>query len=123
MKFKDKMRSLKRKTAQVLVALRSKRTPWYAKGMAMLTVAYALSPVDLIPDFIPILGYLDDLLLLPALIWLTVKMIPAPLWKSFEKEASAIVLSKKWYFGLPIVLIWIGLAGGFIGWLIGRFIR
>lgn len=123
MTFKEKMNSLKRKTAQIMVALKSGKTPWYAKVMAALTVAYALSPVDLIPDFVPILGYLDDLLLLPALIRLTIKLIPDELWKSYEEEASAMVLSKKWYFGLPIILIWIALAVWFIWWLVGVFTR
>lgn len=59
-----------------LVAGKHPKTPWHAKALGMLVVAYALSPIDLVPDFIPVLGYLDDVLLLPGLIWLTIKLLP-----------------------------------------------
>jgi uncharacterized membrane protein YkvA (DUF1232 family) len=52
------------------------RTPWYAKALGVLVVAYALSPIDLIPDFIPVLGFVDDVLLLPGLVWLSIKLLP-----------------------------------------------
>ena len=58
------------------LAAKDPRTPWYAKGLIFLIVAYALSPIDLIPDFIPVLGYLDDLILIPAGIWLAIRMVP-----------------------------------------------
>lgn len=61
----------------LFLALKDRRTSWLAKLLAFLTVAYALSPVDLIPDFIPVIGYLDDLLILPLLAALTIKLIPA----------------------------------------------
>jgi len=60
----------------VYLAAKDPRTPWYAKGLIFLIVAYALSPIDLIPDFIPVLGYLDDLILIPAGIWLAIRMVP-----------------------------------------------
>lgn len=110
MKFKEKLANLKCKTQQVYIAFKSKKTPWYAKIMALITIGYALSPVDLVPDFIPILGYLDDLLILPILIWLTIKLIPKELWLSFEEEAKEIWQDgkpKKWYFAIPIIIIWI----------------
>ena len=101
---------LKRKTSQVYIALISKQTPWYAKAVAALAVGYALSPIDLIPDFIPILGYLDDIIILPLLIALCVKLIPKDTWDSYEEKAKAIWTNGKpirWYYAIPIVLIWL----------------
>lgn len=62
--------------------------PWYAKVAALATAAYALSPIDLIPDFIPVIGYLDDLLIVPLGIWLVIKLIPAPLMADLRDEAA-----------------------------------
>ncbi|MBU1357573.1 MAG: DUF1232 domain-containing protein [Gammaproteobacteria bacterium] len=67
---------IKRDGVTLWFASKHSATPWYAKALGMFVVGYALSPIDLIPDFIPILGYVDDVLLLPALIWLAVRMIP-----------------------------------------------
>src|SRR5262245_30659667 len=69
------------------LAARDPRTPWYAKAVAGLVAAYALSPIDLIPDFIPVLGYLDDLLIVPAGILLAVRLVPADLMTKFREEA------------------------------------
>ncbi len=91
------------------MALRRKDTPIAAKIFAGLTVAYALSPIDLIPDFIPVLGYLDDLLILPGLVALTVKLIPAEVFEECRIEAAGLWADgkpKKWYYAIPIVLIW-----------------
>lgn len=76
MSLKERARRLKRDVPAVFLCLRDKETPIPAKIMAAVTVAYALSPVDLIPDFIPVLGQLDDLILVPAFIALTIKLIP-----------------------------------------------
>ena len=76
MKLRERARKLKTDIPAVFMALKRKETPWYAKISAAIVVVYALSPVDFIPDFIPILGYLDDVILLPALIAFTVKLIP-----------------------------------------------
>ena len=76
---------LKRDVHAVYLAARDPRTPWYARAVAILVAAYALSPIDLIPDFIPILGYLDDLLIVPLGILLVVRLIPRPMClKSIE---------------------------------------
>ena len=80
MTLKERAKKLKTDVPAVFLALKQPETPWYAKVMAALTVAYALSPIDLVPDFIPVLGYLDDLLLLPAMIALSVKGSP---WRFF----------------------------------------
>ena len=81
MTLKERAQSLKRDIPAVFLALKDKDTPISAKVLAGITVCYALSPVDLIPDFIPVLGYLDDLILLPALVALTVKLIPGEVWE------------------------------------------
>jgi uncharacterized membrane protein YkvA (DUF1232 family) len=72
-------RSLKRDVIALWLAARDPRIPWYAKALSAAVAAYALSPIDLIPDFIPILGYLDDLLIVPIGIWAAVKLIPEPI--------------------------------------------
>jgi uncharacterized membrane protein YkvA (DUF1232 family) len=69
-------RKIKRDAMTLWFASKHPRTPWLAKALSVFVVAYALSPIDLIPDFIPVIGYLDDALLLPALIWLAVRMLP-----------------------------------------------
>jgi uncharacterized membrane protein YkvA (DUF1232 family) len=75
--LKERARILKRETLTLYFAARDPRTPWYAKVVAVGVVAYALSPIDLIPDFIPVVGYLDDLIIVPAGIALVLRMIPA----------------------------------------------
>ena len=81
-------RTLRRDVVAIWIAARDPRVPWYAKGVAAVVAAYALSPIDLIPDFIPVLGYLDDVLIVPAGIWLTVRLIPAELMVEFRAEAG-----------------------------------
>ena len=96
--------------------IKDRDTPLLAKIFAGVTVAYALSPIDLIPDFVPVLGYLDDVLLLPALIALTVKLIPKNVWVRCQAESENMWKDgkpKKWYFAIPVVLIWL-----MIVWLI-----
>ena len=81
-----------------------------AKVLAGITVAYALSPVDLIPDFIPVLGYLDDVILLPALIVITVKLIPATVLERCKAQSEGMWKNgnpKNWVYAIPIVLIWL----------------
>jgi uncharacterized membrane protein YkvA (DUF1232 family) len=73
----------------VWLAVRDSRTPWHARLFGMLVAAYALSPIDLIPDFIPVLGLVDDALLIPLDVWLFEKMMPAPLLAEFRKRAAA----------------------------------
>jgi uncharacterized membrane protein YkvA (DUF1232 family) len=81
-------KTLKRDVVALWIAARDPRVPWYAKATAGAVAAYALSPIDLIPDFIPVLGYLDDLVIVPAGILLAVKMIPGPLMVEFRAEAA-----------------------------------
>lgn len=110
MDLKARAKQLKTDIPAVFLALKDKNTPLLAKILAGVTVAYALSPIDLIPDFIPVLGYLDDVLLLPALIVLTVKLIPHDVWLRCREEAKTLWQNgkpKKWYYALPIVAIWL----------------
>ena len=109
MTLKERASSLKKDIPAVFLALKAKETPILAKIVASLTVAYALSPVDLVPDFIPVLGYLDDLLILPALVALTVKLIPKDVFERYRQEAEGLWKDgkpKKWYYAVPIVLLW-----------------
>ncbi len=118
MKLKERAKRLKTDIPAVFLAIKDKDTPVIAKIFGAVTVAYALSPIDLIPDFIPILGYLDDLILLPALVALTVKLIPKDVFEKNRALSEGMWENgkpKKWYFAIPIVLIWL-----LIIWLIVR---
>ena len=109
MTLKERAASIKRDIPAVFLALKSKNTPILAKILAAVTVAYALSPIDLIPDFVPVLGYLDDVLLLPALIALTVKLIPPEVLAQCRQQAQGMWQDgrpKKWYYALPIAAVW-----------------
>ncbi|MEG1684313.1 MAG: DUF1232 domain-containing protein [Oscillospiraceae bacterium] len=120
MQLKERAQKLKTDLPAVFLALRHKKTPWYAKLLAGITVAYALSPIDLIPDFIPLLGYLDDVLLLPLLIFWVVRLIPADVLADCRARAEGLWATgkpKRWYYALPIVLLWLGLAL----WLVHHF--
>ena len=92
------------------IALKKKETPIIAKVFALMTVGYALSPIDLIPDFIPAIGFLDDIILLPLLIALTVKFIPKEVFNQCRIEAEHLWNDgkpEKWYYSIPIILIWV----------------
>ncbi len=109
MNLKERAAGLKRDIPAVFIALKDKETPLGAKILAGVTVAYALSPIDLIPDFIPVLGYLDDLIILPALVALTIKLIPHDVFGRCRTESEGLWKDgkpKKWYCALPIVLVW-----------------
>ena len=109
MNLKERAKKIKMEIPAVFLALKDKDTPLVAKIIAAVTVAYALSPIDFIPDFIPVLGYLDDIILLPALIILTIKLIPTSVWEKCLKESEDMWKDgkpKKWYYAIPIVAIW-----------------
>ncbi len=110
MKVRDRLNNIKVQIPAVYLALKKNETPWYAKVLAGITIVYALSPVDLVPDFIPVLGYLDDVVLLPLLIAATRKSIPDSIMEECEREAKTLWQSgkpKRWYFAVPIVVIWL----------------
>ena len=109
--LKDKARALKREITALWFALRDPRTPWPARVAGALVVAYALSPIDLIPDFIPVLGLLDDLILLPLGIALCMRLIPADVFEDARRRAiDAERQPANQIAAVVIVLIWIGLA-------------
>jgi len=110
MDLKARAKKLKTDIPAVMLAMKKKETPVAAKIMAGLTIAYALSPIDLIPDFIPVLGYLDDVILLPAFIALTIRLIPPAVFAQCRTEAAGLWADgkpKKWYFAIPIALLWL----------------
>ena len=110
MDLKSRAKQLKADIPALFLALKDKNTPILAKVFAGITVAYALSPIDLIPDFIPVLGYLDDVLLLPLLVALTIKFIPREVLEEKRRQAEALWKDgkpKKWYYAIPIILIWL----------------
>ncbi len=107
MNIKERAKELKSKIPAVLLSLKDSRTPWYAKILAALTISYALSPIDLIPDFVPILGYLDDIILLPFLILLTRKLIPNIVWEENILKGESLKLQKKWYYSFFVIAIYI----------------
>lgn len=113
MDLKENARKLKKVLPAVFLALKDKETPAVAKIVAAITLGYALSPIDLIPDFIPILGYLDDVIILPVLIFITMKLIPSSTWERCLIEAEDMWQDgkpKKWYYAIPIVVIWLIIA-------------
>jgi uncharacterized membrane protein YkvA (DUF1232 family) len=101
--------------------MRHPHTPRAPKLVALLVLAYALSPIDLIPDFIPVLGLLDDVVLVPMGIALAVRLTPSHLWQArlAEAEASAEKLPRMWWGVLLIAAIWLLLLGLFVWWLAG----
>lgn len=108
--LKERARKLKIDIPAIYIALKKKETPIIAKIFAGITICYALSPIDLIPDFIPFLGYLDDVLLLPILIAITIKFIPQDIINKCRLEAENLWNNgkpKRWYYSIPIILIWI----------------
>jgi len=110
MNLKERAKKLKTDIPAVFLALKHEKTPFLAKLLAGLTVAYALSPIDLIPDFIPVLGYLDDLLLLPVLVAWTIKLIPPEVMEECRAKSEGLWENgkpKKWYYAVPIILFWI----------------
>ncbi|MCR4396410.1 MAG: DUF1232 domain-containing protein [Candidatus Saccharicenans sp.] len=108
-KIKERAERLKNEVLALSLALKDRRTPLLAKILIGLTVSYALSPIDLIPDFIPVLGYVDDLLILPALIALSIKLIPREVLNDCRarvKEGQAINKTLGWVAASLIVLFW-----------------
>ena len=110
MTLKERAKKLKQAIPIVFLSLKDKETPILAKIFAGITVVYALSPIDLIPDFIPMIGYLDDIIILPALILLTIKLIPQNVWErntDMAKDMWKDGKPEKWYYSIPIILLWI----------------
>jgi uncharacterized membrane protein YkvA (DUF1232 family) len=108
--WKKKAKQLQNEVHVLFLASKDPRVPWYAKILALIIIAYALSPIDLIPDFIPVIGYLDDLVLIPAGIIFLMKIIPKEVMAGYrEKVRSQQKITKRigWIAGSVIVAIWL----------------
>ena len=115
-------RRIKRDALTLWFARSHPDTPWYAKVLGAFVVAYALSPIDLIPDFIPVLGYVDDALLLPALIWLTLRLLPQRVLTDSRQQAEQWlaeqgVRPRSLVGAASIVLIWLAVAAMLSVWV------
>ena len=116
-------RRIKRDGLMLWFACRDPRTPWWLKGLAFFVVAYALSPIDLVPDFIPVLGYLDDVILLPVLIWLVVRYLPEHTALGCRQQADDWLAERKakpvsWAGVLLVLSVWSAVA-----WAVWRYVR
>jgi uncharacterized membrane protein YkvA (DUF1232 family) len=122
--WKQRARLLKQETYAIYLALRDPRVPWYARLLAACVVGYAFSPIDLIPDFVPVLGYLDDLVVVPLGIALALKLIPAEVMTECRAQARQVMAQGKpvnWAAAVVIVTIWIALAGLAVTWIVRAF--
>jgi len=120
--WKNWAAALKQDTYALYLAARDPRVPVVAKLVVILVVAYALSPIDLIPDFIPVLGYLDDMLLLPMGIALAIKLMPRDVWEDCKNQARAELASelpRNRTAAIVVVMVWIGLLA-LVAWLAWR---
>ena len=107
-------------THAMWLAARDRRTPWHARAFGLLVAAYALSPIDLIPDFIPILGLVDDAIIVPAGIWLFLKMLPGGLFEEHRAAAAEAAEHPRSRAGMLVILaIWVGLAA--LAWSLVRW--
>ncbi len=121
-RLKHWARTVRRDIHAIYLASRDPRVPWYAKALAIGVVAYAVSPIDLIPDFIPVLGYLDDLILLPLGVVMVVRLIPPGLMAEHRAAAdTAMALPQSSVAAIVIAAIWIALTL-IAGWLIYRWL-
>jgi uncharacterized membrane protein YkvA (DUF1232 family) len=118
--LRERVRALRADTYTLYLVARDARTPWHAKLLAVVVVGYALSPIDLIPDFIPVLGYLDDLILIPLGIWLALKLVPPEvITESRARAASALEgeLPVNRTAAVVIVLVWVVCAALLVAWI------
>jgi uncharacterized membrane protein YkvA (DUF1232 family) len=106
--LKDRAKKLKTDLYALYLSYRDPRVRWYAKAFMALVIGYAISPIDLIPDFIPILGYLDDLILIPLGISLAIRMIPKNIFEENKQKAvtEKINIKTKWIIVITIICIW-----------------
>ena len=112
---------LKKEIRVLYLAYKHPGVPWYAKAFTALVIAYALSPIDLIPDFIPVLGYLDDLILIPLGIAAAIRMIPQNVLEECREQAEEVFKEEKpknWTVGIIIILLW----AAFLGLILFKYI-
>jgi len=118
-------RRVKRDGVTLWFACKNPRTPWYAKALGVFVVAYALSPIDLIPDFIPILGYVDDILLLPSLVWLAIRLLPPEVLGECRGQAEEWMQTEgskpsSRAGTILIVVLWLAIGAAVWSWLKSR---
>jgi uncharacterized membrane protein YkvA (DUF1232 family) len=111
---------LRQEVHAIYLAARDPRVPWYAKALAMAVAGYALSPIDLIPDFIPVLGYLDDLVIVPLGVWAAVSLIPADVLAEYRAIARTAERPFSRGAAIAIVVVWI-VGGAALAWLAIRW--
>lgn len=112
--LKIKAKSLKNEIKALYIACKRPDVPWYAKAFSFLVVGFALSPIDFIPDFVPILGYLDDLVLIPLGVALAIKMIPPHIMQECRLQTQDVFKDgkpKNWVAGTIIIIIWVAIIG------------
>ena len=118
-RLRDWAKAARRETLALYYAARDPRTPWYAKWLAAVVAAYALSPIDLVPDFIPVIGYLDDAMLVPLGIWLVLKLVPAEVYRDARSQAEAAMdRPRSRTAAAVIVLVWLAAAIALGAWLL-----
>ena len=120
--LKARARALKRETYAIYLAARDPRTPWYVKALIFFVVAHTFSPIDLIPDFIPILGYLDDLIITPGGIWLVVRLIPPEVLEEARATAATRDVDKRIgrIGAVMIISVWVIVAIGVIYFILSN---
>jgi uncharacterized membrane protein YkvA (DUF1232 family) len=118
--WRERVRNLKRDVVAIAFAIRDPRVPWYAKVVGACVVAYALSPIDLIPDFVPVLGYLDDLVLVPLGLLLVLRLIPADILAEHRVAAAAVVERPVSRAGAAVVIVVWVLAAALLAFSIMR---
>lgn len=115
-------KNIRRDTYAIGLVARDPRVPWYTKALAIVVAGYAFSPLDLIPDFIPVIGFVDDVILVPLGIVLVIKMVPAEILQEHRAHADrAMALPKNRIGAVVIVCIWVAVVG-VSGWLAWRFL-
>lgn len=110
MNLVSRAKQLKTDIPAIFIAFKKRQTPIAAKILAAIAIGYVLSPLDLIPDFIPIIGLLDDIILIPVLIAIIIKLIPSNLFAQCRLEAENLWkdgIKTKWYYAIPIILLWL----------------
>jgi uncharacterized membrane protein YkvA (DUF1232 family) len=120
-RLKDWARAIKHDVHAISLAARDPRVPWYVKALALAVAAYALSPIDLIPDFVPVLGYLDDVVIVPAGIVAVVKLIPPEIMAEHRAAAIASTAPVSYAGAAVVVLVWLAAIGLTAWWAYRAF--
>ncbi len=122
-RLRELARNVEGEAHAVYLASKDRRVPWYAKFLAACVLAYLFSPIDLIPDFIPVIGYLDDLIIVSAGLWLVVRLIPPDVMEEHRATARLTTFTRKsnWVVAVLIVCLWAAMLA-IAGWLIARWV-